>query len=249
MRNRIVQGLLVAAAAGVAAGVVVPALAQDLPETRIEAKATATPSKAGTVQRPRGIRVSAKARLIVPPDVEPPVVTSIDILVGQGLVWNRDKYTKCSKAALDRRGPRGCPRTALMGTATATGKADTVDARLDVLFYNGGEKRIYAYATLNRPARIRETLVVKSMPVLDPRWRYRETVDIPRSLQIVAGIPLQLTDLTFTLGGKSYAKDYVASTSCPRGGWKYQVATRYLYDRLGGQTDEDVSAGSMACTK
>lgn len=247
-RNRIVQGTLATAAVAATAGVVVPALAQDQHETRIVAQATATPSKAGTARHPRGIKVSAKARLIVPADLEAPVVTGIDIFVGPGLVWNRDKYTKCSKATLDRRGPRGCPPTSLMGSATATGMADTVDARLDVLFYNGGEHRIYAYATLNRPARIRETLVLKSLPSPGSEWRYRESLEVPRSLQIVAGIPLQLTDLKFTLGGKSYAKDFVASTSCPRGGWKYLVKARYLYDRL-GTTDDDVTLGSIACTK
>jgi hypothetical protein len=246
MRNRIAQGVLVTAAAA-GAGVVVPALAQDRPETRIVSHATATPSKAGTARHPRGIAISASARLIVEADFEPPVVTSIDILVGQGLVWNRDKYDRCSQATLERRGPRGCPRTSLMGTATATGQADTVDARLDVLFYNGGEKRIYAYATLDRPARVREVLVVKSLPVPGPLWGHRESVDIPRTLQIVAGIPLQLTRLKMSLGGKSYAKDYVTSTSCPRGGWKYQVTAHLLFVGL-SQNDQNVSTGSMACT-
>jgi hypothetical protein len=247
MRIRTPQGLLVAAVL-VGAVAVVPAIAQDLPDTSITSTAKATPSKAGTPKDPQGISITASAQLNVAPDLEAPIVTRVEILVGKGLIWNDSKYAKCSKEALDRHGPKGCPRTSLIGSATATGMADTVAARLDLIFFNGGKGRKYAYATLDHPARVRETLVLDSSTLSGGTWTHRETVNVPRSLQIVAGVPIRLTRIKMAIGGKPYAKDYIASTSCPAGGWKYQVTADYLYDGL-GQTADDVNTGSIACTK
>jgi hypothetical protein len=247
MRIRNPQALLaVAFVAGAVA--VVPALAQDVPESRITSTARATPSKAGTAAHPQGVSISAHAELLTPPDMDPPVVARVEILVGKGLIWNDDKYTKCSKQVLDRQGPSGCPRTSLMGSATATGMADTVPARLDLLFFNGGEHRKYAYATLNNPARVRETLTIESSRLHDGPWGHRETVSVPRNLQIVAGIPLRLTKIKLQIGGKPYAKDFVASTSCPQGGWKYQVTADYLYEAPGLPAN-NVDTGAIPCTK
>jgi hypothetical protein len=247
MRIRKSHGLLTAAVA-VGAVAAVPAMAQDLPDTRIVSTAKATPNKAGTPKDPQGTSITASGKLIVEPGFDPPVVTGIEILVGKGLIWNGGKYTKCSKRALDRRGPKGCPRTSIMGSATATGMADTVPARLKLVFVNGGTDRTYAYATLNNPARVKETLVVTSRKLNSSKWDHREAVRVPETLQVVAGVPVRLTSIKFTIGGKPYAKEYIASTSCPKGGWKYQVTAHYLYDLL-GRTDDEVSTGSIACTK
>jgi hypothetical protein len=248
MRIRKAHGLL-AAAIAVGAVAAVPALAQeDLPDTRIVSTAKATPNQAGTPKDPQGTSITASGKLIVEPGFDPPVVTGIEILVGKGLVWNGDKYAKCSKRALDRQGPKGCPRTSIMGSATATGMADTVPARLEVVFFNGGADRRYAYATLNNPARVQETLVVRVTKLHGSKWDHREAIRVPETLQVVAGVPVRLTSIRFKIGGKPYAKEYIASTSCPRGGWKYQVTAHYLYDLL-GRTDDEVSAGSIACTK
>jgi len=241
--------VLLTTAAVAGAIVVVPAIAQDLPETRIVSSAKATPDKAGTAKHPQGVSISAHAELITPTDMDPPIVNRVEILVGKGLIWNDGKYTKCSKEVLDRRGPKGCPRTSLMGSATATGMADTTAARVDLLIFNGGESRKYVYATLNNPARVRETLVVESSTLQgDDTWAHRETIRVPRSLQIVAGIPLRLTKIKMQIGGKAYAKDFVASTSCPRGGWKYKVTAEYLHDSP-DQPANNVNTGSIPCTK
>jgi hypothetical protein len=251
MRIRTQHGLLAAAAVAVGV-VVVPAMAQDaqdLPETRIVSNVKATPNTAGTLKKPQGMKVTASARLIVPPDVEAPIVTGLEILTGRGLTWTHGKYVKCSKQTLDRQGPKGCPRTSIMGSARANGNADTVSTYVDLTFVNGGPGVTYIYASLNNPARVRETLVLKTTPVSSGPWSQRETVSIPRSLQIVGGVPLQLTSIKISVGGKSYAKDFIANTSCPRGGWKYQVTAHYLHENLGGRTSDDVSTGSIPCRK
>jgi hypothetical protein len=234
-----------AVAAG-AAAIAVPALAQDQAQIRIQSSATASPNKAGTAAHPRGLSIRAAARLIYPPDIDPPVVTALEIRSAPGIDWHGGKYVKCAKAALDAKGPRGCPRESIMGTATATGRADTVAARLDVVFVNGGEGIAYAYATLNRPARVRETLVIHTTRFRSGPWGHLESVKIPKTLQIVAGIPLALDRISLDIGGKSYAKNYIASTACPSGGWKYQVVA---HTTAGDQTAENVGSGRIACTK
>lgn len=229
-----------------AAVVVVPALAQDQSQIRIESSATASPNKAGTPEHPRGMAIRATARLTYPPNMDPPIVTAVEIRSSPGLDWHGERFVKCAKATLDRKGPAGCPKESIMGTATATGRADTVDARVDVTFVNGGLKTTYAYATLNRPARVRETLVIHTTRLRSGPWGHVESVKIPRSLQIVAGIPLAIDRISLNIGGKSYAKGYIASTACPDGGWKYQVVA---HTTAGGQAAENVGTGRIACTR
>lgn len=246
--------LLAYAAAVLAAAVVVvpavvlvvPALAQDPSSLSIDSTATATPSKAGTPAHPRGVALRAAARLVAPPDVEPPVVTAIEIRIVRGLDWHGERFVTCARATLARKGPKGCPRESIMGTATATGRADTVSARLDVVFVNGGARTAYAYATLNRPARIREVLTIHETRFADGPWGHEESLTVPPSLQIVAGVPLQLDRITLDIGGRPYAKNYISSTACPSGGWRYEVTA---HTTTGGVTAAPVGTGRISCTK
>jgi hypothetical protein len=246
---RVLGASLLAGAAAVAVAVV-PALAQDATQsaTRIEASARASPSKAGTPRHPVGLAVTAQASLITAPDLEPPIVTGIDIRIGKGLTWNRGGYTTCSKAVLDRSGPKGCPKQSVVGTAYATGRADTVPAKVDLTFFNGGKDIAYVYAVLDNPARVRETLTLRTRQLTGPGpWGEAESVSIPRSLQIVAGLPLNMDRIKFTIGGKSYARNFIASTGCPKGGWRYEVTAHYLYESSGA-TSGNTTSGSIACS-
>ncbi|HET6505424.1 MAG TPA: hypothetical protein VFG42_01430 [Baekduia sp.] len=235
-----------AVVAGAAAVVVVPAIAQDSAQISIRSSATATPSKAGTPAHPRGLSIRAEAELLFPEDIDPPVVTAIEIRTAPGIDWHGEHFVKCTKATLDHGGPRRCPKESIMGTAVATGHADTVAARLKVVFVNGGANTTFAYATLNRPARIRDTLVVHSTRFSSGPWGHMESVAVPHDLQIVAGIPLALNRIKLNIGGKRYAKDYISSTACPSGGWKYQVTA---HTTSGDQTAANVGTGRISCTK
>ena len=240
---------LLATVLAVSAVVVATAMAQDeaqdLPDTDLSAVARATPSKAGTKANPQGAAIDVSAKIVTEPDFDPPIVTGVDILVGQGLSWNGDDYVQCAKRVLDRKGPKGCPPKSIMGRGIATAKADTVNTAIDIVLVNGGSKRVLAYATLENPARVQETVVVKDS---DPpgSWGHRESFRVPKSLQVVAGIPIQVTGLKLKVGGKSYAKGYITTTSCPKGGWKYKATVHYLFD-LTGQTTEDTITGSIPC--
>ncbi|MEX1141390.1 MAG: hypothetical protein WD993_05080 [Thermoleophilaceae bacterium] len=238
---------LLAVAAVTGAAVVPPASAQDVPQTDVKAKVRATPTKAGTTASPRGHTFRATVKVATEPGFDPPIVTGAEILVGRGVVWNGDDYAKCSKRTLDRRGPEGCPRKSIMGAGTGTARADTVITKPDFVFVNAGAERLYVYTTLYHPALVQETLVIRRKE-LRGRWRYHDTFRVPKSLQVVAGVPIQVTGIRFRIGGKPYARKLVASTSCPRGGWRYRVKVHYLHD-LTGERSSDVVASRIACRR
>jgi hypothetical protein len=235
--------LLAVVAAGTFA--VAAAMAQDLPDTAITADVTATPDRAGTKRNPQGITVTGSGKLTTEPGFEPPIVTGVDLLIGKGVVWNGGKYAKCSKRVLDREGPDGCPKQSIMGGGFATAQADTVSTRVDVAFINGGATQLLGYATLSNPARVRETVVGK-ITRLSGEWGYRGTIRVPKTLQVVAGVPIRVTGFKFKLGGKPYAKELITTTSCPKGGWRYQARAHYLYDLI-GRTMEETFLGRVRC--
>jgi hypothetical protein len=219
--------------------------ARDEPVTTLSADVEMTPTRAGTRQRPRAVTLGGTAKIVTEPGFDPPIVTGVDIYVGHGLSWNGDDYVTCSKRVLDSKGPKGCPQRSIMGSGVATARADTVNTRIDVVMVNGGSKTLYAHASLTNPARVQETVVVKTTAP-GGRWRYRDSFTIPKSLQVVAGVPIQVTGMTFSLGGRSWAREYITSTSCPSGGWRYKAVAHYLFD-LSGKTSEDTITGTVPC--
>ena len=65
------------------------------------------------------------------------------------------------------------------------------------------------------------------------KWAYKLHLSVPTSLQVVAGVPIALRDIKITAGGKSYAKDWLATTSCSGGKYPYQLTTGFAPDSAG----------------
>lgn len=224
-----------------------PAAAQErVADIELSARAWATPSKAGTKRNPRGVKIEATAKIVSEEGYEPPIVTGVDILMGKGLVWRADDYVKCSKPVLDRRGPDGCPPKSIVGSVDATARADNIVTHPDVVLVNAGWKRTFAYTTLYRPALVEETIVVHRTRK-SGRWSHQESLRVPKVLQVVAGVPIQVTAARLSIGGKPWARDYIVSTSCPKGGWKYRATAYYLFST--GATGQDTIDGSIPCTR
>ena len=119
-----------------------------------------------------------------------------------------------------------------MGSATGSAYADDVITHPKVTFVNGGAKNICFYTVLTNPARVRTCVPGKITKLSgDPKWGYRLKVTVPEVLQVVAGVPIALRDLQWTAGGKPWAKDWIATTACPKGNkWPFEVETFYLYE-------------------
>jgi hypothetical protein len=219
---------------------------EERPNTAVTARMAVMPSKAGTVARPQGVVVRGSVQVVTEPGFDPPIITGEDILFGEGFSYNGDRYPRCLKVVLDFQGPDACPRESIMGTASGTGRADTVLANMKVILFNAGAARLLAYTTVDHPARVRRTIVLSTQNLIGA-WRRQSSFAVPENLQVVAGLPIQLNNLYFSLGGRPWAKDYITTTSCPAGGWRYQASLHYLYDRL-GETGGDAATGTVACT-
>lgn len=224
------------------------ATAQDVPDVDISAKVRAFPSKAGTKQNPRGVKIKATAKVTTESGFERPIVTGLDIWMGRGLIWNFDDAARCSKRVLDRKGPRGCPKHSIVGHAKGRAFADNVVTHPDVVILNGGPKRHFAYVTLYHPALVKETIVIRVKKLRHRKWTQRESLTVPESLRIVAGVPIQFSGIDLTVGGKPYARKFTASTFCPKGGWKYKATARLLFDAIGKRTKETISS-SIPCRR
>lgn len=244
LRKSLIPAVLAALAVSTAAAPA--ASAQDRPNTVVTTKMAVTPSTAGTAARPQGVVVRGSVQVVSEPGFDPPIITGEDILFGEGFSYNGDRYPRCAKVVLDFQGPQACPRGSVMGSAHGTGRADTILAKMKVTLFNAGAARLLAYTTVDHPARVRRTIEVSTQSLIG-QWRRQSTFLVPHNLQVVAGIPIQLNNLHFTLGGRPWAKDYITTTSCPTGGWRYQVSLHYLEDRLGTTSDEHVT-GTVPCT-
>jgi hypothetical protein len=200
------------------------ATAQEASDTKFTVKAKVSPNKAGTKRHPRGVRLRVTARWDAPAGVERPIISRAVALFPRGSLYNGAKYPRCSKRLLDRKGPSACPKRSIMGRARGVAWADTVDAKPRVVLVNGGARRVWLYTTLYHP-----TLVKEAIPVIVQKrrgkWAYRARIVVPKSLLIVAGVPIGLERFTLTAG----RGDWLATTGCPRNRrWPFKVTTYYM---------------------
>ena len=199
--------------------------AQDPSLTVISGEATVTPNKAGTTRKPQAVRISGRAHWETPPGVERPVITGAKVLFPRGALYNGHKYPKCALATLARRPtPRACPHGSIMGRGSAVAFADTVLTRPKITVINGGAREVCLFTLLQFPARV-QTCVAGKIRKLSGKWAYELTLTVPRILQVVAGVPIQLRDFEFSAG--SPKKDWLATTGCRGGRWPFEVTAFY----------------------
>lgn len=239
--------VLLATGVALVAVAVAPAVAQT-PETTFTFKGAVSPKKAGTPKNPQGVKLTGSMKFeTVTQGVEEPIITGADILLPKSGKWNGGKYKTCSKAVLNRKGPKGCNPKSIMGSAKGVAFADTVDAKPTVTFVNGGATTLYAYTVLYNPTLVKEPVVIKIKKLSGGPWGYKVSFRVPESLQIVAGVPVTLRSLNFNLGGKKYAKELITTTACKGGKHVFQATTFYLYN-TGERASKDTTS-SVACTK
>jgi hypothetical protein len=231
---------LILAVGALALIVVAVAVAQN-PNTIVSSTTTVSPNKAGTKKKPQGVKLIYKATYTTSADVEHPIITGGSVLFPKGALYNGGKYPKCSESTLSHGGPSKCPPHSIMGSGTGKALADNVVTIPKITVINGGATKVWFWTVLQNPARV-QAAVPGTITKMSGKWAYKLTFKVPTSLQIVAGIPITLDNLKVTAGGKSYAKDWLATTSCPASKkWPYQST----FDlSTGGSINYD---GTVAC--
>ena len=211
---------------------------QDIVPIKVTAIVKVMPNKAGTPKHPQPIKVDVRGTIDIPHDYDPPLVESVTIWTDRGGIYNGHKFPICNFQALRRSGPEVCPRRSIMGNATFKADADGVTTYPKATIINGGATKIYIYAMLSQPARVREALVMTITKLSSGPWGYRLHLKIPRKLQIVAGVPLRAEAFHVVVG----REDWLASISCPPDRkWRWRAEGRYASGQI------VPASGTVAC--
>jgi hypothetical protein len=210
---------IAAVAAAALAGGSALALAQGTSPITVTVDAQVSPNKAGTKQKPQGVKLDVTVFFHIPEAYDPPLVDRVTVLFPKGGLYNGGKFPRCSESVLNRRGLSGCPKGSIMGKGMGKATADEVWTYPKVTVVNGGPKRVYFYTVMTNPARVQAPIVAK-VTKLSGKWSYKVQADIPKSLQVVAGVPIVLHELHIS-GGR---RDWLATTYCPPDRrWRYHA--------------------------
>lgn len=242
MRRVMIPAALALAGAAAAAPVLAQSSASNPSGTVLSTKVAVSPSKAGTKRKPAGVKLTFSAHWQTDGDVDKPVVQTADVLFPKGSLYNGAKYPKCSQETMERGSVSECPAKSIMGTGSGTAYADDVLTTPKITVVNGGGNKVFLFTVLTNPARVAKP-VPGTITKQSGQWAYKLHLVVPQSLQLVAGVPIALRDIKITAGGKAWAKDWLATTSCPASHkWAFQLTT--AFDN-GGAADY---AGSTPCS-
>lgn len=215
-------GLLAVAVAATAIASTAPAGIATTTSPSVTVKAKISPSRAGTRRHPRGVKLNTSIIWQSLGSAAQPVVQSFDILFPKGSLYNGANYPSCSYARLNAAGPASCPKGSIMGSGTGNAYADTVITHPQITVVNGGKTHVYFFTVLNNPARV-QSPVVGTVSRAGGKYAYKLHVVVPPVLQVVAGVPIELTYLHVTAGKKAW----LATTGCRGGHWPFSVSTGY----------------------
>jgi hypothetical protein len=208
MRRMVRWTVVTATALSVAAGAV--ALAADGPTASLDIKVS--PAKGGTKRHPKAVKLDVIVRTNTPAGRARPTITRAVIDFAKGSRFNGGKFAHCSKALLNSRGPGACPKKAKVGSGHVKAFASTVLTKPKVTAFNGpGKNKIELYLKLDSPVRIAQALEGTISKASGP-YGLRLTVPVPKSLQVVAGLPVALTyfETDITKAG------YLGAVGCPK---------------------------------
>jgi hypothetical protein len=184
---------------------------------------TVSSHKAGTSKHPQGVKLDVNIKWQTLGAANQPIVQRFKVLFPKGSLYNGATYPSCSLATLNGFGPSSCKPSSIMGHGTGDAYADTVITHPQITVVNGGAHRVYFYTVLNNPARV-QSPVIGNIHKVGGKYGYELDVSVPQVLQVVAGVPIELTSLNVAAGT---GNTWLATTSCPGGHWPFRVTTYY----------------------
>lgn len=214
------------------------------PSVHLTPKVSST--KAGTPSHPKGVTLTTLITWQKLGAAKQPIVTKFLVWFPKGSQYNGGKYPSCSHTKVVH-GPSKCPSKSIMGSGSGTAYADTTQTHPKITVINGGSKTIWFWTVLNNPARVREPVTGNIKKLSSGPYAYELTATVPNNLRIVAGVPIELTNLKVTAGGKSYAPKWLATIGCPGGKWPFKIQTFYENPNNGNTASRSFSS-SLHCT-
>ena len=249
MRRVMIPVGLLAASVAVAAPVLAQSSGSNTSNTVLTTKVSVSPSKAGTKKKPQGVKLTFKVHWETAADVDKPVVQTADVLFPKGSLYNGAKYAKCAQSVMERGSVSDCPPKSIMGTGSGTAYADQVLTQPEDHRRQRRRQQGLPVHGADEPGARRQAGPRHDHQACRASGPTSSISTVPQSLQVVAGVPIALRDIKITAGGKSYAKDWLATTSCSGGKYPFQLTTGFAPDSAGAPVGEATYAGSTPCSK
>jgi hypothetical protein len=207
----------------VLASIVAPAAAnaQTLPSASVQV----TPKRAGTEERPKGVKLSVGFTFPPPADgQDSPTLVGGRLLLPRGFVFNGARYPRCRlKVMRHDESVENCPKRSIMGQARGVAYVEPpFGSRPTFTVVNGGARRIWLFTTIYNPALVQRPVALNVKPLRGRKWAYELSFEMPEVLQIVAGVPIEVPPtMGFSFGLKPYAREFMAiDRGCPKRGFR-----------------------------
>ncbi len=232
--------------------------------------AKVSPSRAGTKSKPQAVSISANPYFdSIAPDLDRQVqfaTVNATVYFPKAGVYNGKYFKSCAPATVFQDESR-CPKGSRVGTAAGRGLGLGLDEDVKGQFFNiKGGKGATLLVTGESPLIIRE-IVPATLTKLsgDKDYSYKLSFTVPRNLQspapgVIAAvmafnskIPAQYVTRTKTRkikGKKRKIKTkipLIASTSCPKGGWKFKYVADYTTTFDSALESTQTVEGSVPC--
>lgn len=229
-----------------------------------------SPTTAGTKSKPRAVSITANPYFDTnAPDLDRGVqfaTVNATVYFPKGGVYNGKYFESCSPATVFQDETK-CPKGSRVGTAKGRGLGLGLDEDVEGQFFNiKGGKGATLLVTGESPLIIREIVPARLTKLTGDRdYSYRLSFTVPRNLQSPAPgvlasvmkfestIPRQYVTRTKTKkvrGKKRRIKTkipLIASTTCPKGGWKYKYVADYTTTYDGAVESTQTVEGSIKC--
>jgi len=185
---------------------------------------THTPSKPSTKKKKLGTKVNIKITLKKTDGTKPSPTTRTIVTLPKGIGLNYTKFPQCAQSALEKSGPKACPKGSKIGTGRIEADASPVLAKVGgtVTAFNGKSKTYLLYVVPE----------ISSPLVIPGKLKGKNVLDFV--VPLVPTLPGQpnatLTYFEVTTGGVNKKKkfNYIENpTKCPSGGYPWKLEFGY----------------------
>lgn len=204
-----------ALAMATAIGVVGVAAAADVEQGL---KVSVSPSKAGTVAKPKAVTLKISTPAVPSPTAAPYATRKAVITFDRNVKFNNGKFPTCSAATIATKGDAGCPAGSKVGTGNAVAQGVGTDAagqpqkvaveqKLGITIFNGARGGLFLHLKGG-------TLGIDATMIGSLRGRVL-TVTIPDNLQQpVPGVFAELTEFNTTVKATYKKLPFATLTGC-----------------------------------